>query len=273
MRTRTREIIDRILYSEVELDDLTSALDTSGLDTNLDTEPAIPIKKEKIETPPPDIHNTDFDLNISDDMTDLDNHTASMDSTDLDFEDVGDIGELDMDELEDTDTGVTEDIGDASNIDDLDGMIGDLNTEIGGDDVDGEEQPVDENGVPIDDDLSLADTEDGEEDSPVSALSPEEELARKKRFIGIIKKLYGIYGDKIARFDTIQMPLDKERIYKPILDKYTTVYDLLREYILTKMKIDDSFLLMKRIVDFNTLFTILEHKLSIVNKWVKEMGK
>lgn len=276
---RKKALIEKlkILYGEAELDDLTAALDDSSLDTNLDVanEPLKPAPSKSSGRSNISATDTggDFDLNISDDLNSLsDMSNSSEDSRSVDFEDIGDIPDLNIDDLDGIDGGVTEDVAANVNDDDIDGMISDLGNEMGLDVENDNTENPDETNEP-DEDLDVIDTEDGEEDSPVSALSPDEEAGRKRRFIGILEKLYNIYGDKIKKFDTIQMPLDKERVYRPILDKYCGVYELLKEYILTKMVTDDSFIMMKRIVDFNTLFAILEHKLAMVNQWVKEMAK
>lgn len=262
-------------YSEVELDDLTSAINSID---KIDNAPVDEPSSKSKNKPTDDIPSLELDLNISDELnnikpsTDMD-EISSIDSKEMDFEDIGEIPDLDLGELDDEMTTPTDDIAAMPDAD-LDGMINSL----GGLDDTG----LEDNG---NEDVSVSDQEDGPDDdigidddiatdeSAVAALSPEDELKRKNQCINIMKKIYETYRDKVNRFKELQLPYDKERIYKPIFDKYIKVFDLLSEYILKEMKKDESFKLMRRIVDFNTLFTILDHRLKMVNDWIQQMKK
>lgn len=273
----------RKMYAEGSLDDFSAKLgEIDNIDMNLDSGSESTSNKSK-SSPTDDFKMPD--LNISEDIGGLDEH-KSADSTSMDLGDMAgldDTVDLNLDELD----SLADDNGDVSGAiddsmydlsdEDLDSMINGIDGGTG-DEVAGEENGGDEST------LNVSDEEDGADDSidleelsadgqPVNALDPKDEANRKKRYIGIMKRLYDTYNEKIKKFDNLNLPLDKERIFEPIFNDYRAVHTLLSEYVLGDMATDESLKIMKKITDFNIMYIILDDRIKTVTEYLKNPKK
>ena len=263
------------LFGEASLDDFNIG-SMDDIDTSLDD--GAGGGSSKTTTAPDDLSipdapsfdGRDLDISMSTDPTDNND-------TSLDFEDIDKIPEMSDDDiaaLADDTPDVTGDISGDMSDDDLDKMINGLDDEISGNtekDNNDENNSYDPNAN--DDTIEDSTEDDQADDLTIRSSSPELESSRKYRLVKTMEKLYNTYGDKIKKFDSLQLPLDKERIYKLTFDRYVWVFDLMKDYIEGSMSSDDSFTLTNRIVQFATLFSILDTRLKLIKEHINSMQK
>lgn len=278
----------RLLVAEATLDEFDahmSSIDNIDMDLSGGDNSSGKPKSSSASNPSMDMP----DLNISDDISSIggmDDADASAASTNASYDDIGSLDDINLDDIGDTaadDGGVTDDINEAGgdmSTSEIDAMMKEFNdstSAVGATDPNAPGNP---------DDPAVSDAQDGDDDyigveddnasdgtAPVSALSPEDEAIRRVRFIKIIEKMRDIYKGKIKKFKDFELPTDKEKIYGPVLTSYQDTFDLLEEYILGKMKTDDSFMIMKRIVDYNALFTIINERVVTLTELIKKYAK
>jgi hypothetical protein len=222
--------------------------DSKEIDNMMNSLDDLNVKDTKEKDPDYNIVNTAQDKNIGSDMdfmSDMFNDIFRSTPNEEDIEESDDVdnSNSDLDSLfnaSNNDNSENNDIGDDEFDMDAMGGIDDDNSDTTSDDDKTDDKP------------ELQGTDESEVVDNASEIKRKNVLKKK------LLSLYNIYRQDIDAWSDLKLPPDKEQIYKPFFDEYKDILDKLNNYILNFTNKDTSFVMLKTLLMFKYLLSVLD---------------